>query len=57
MRPRITDDTLDEVQHRIRGEVPLPPDRLTVEEQVQVLLERYDDQNQELQRLRRQTNF
>lgn len=57
MRPRITDDTLDEVQRRIRGEVPLPPDRLTVEEQVQVLLERYDDQNEELQRLRRQTNF
>lgn len=57
MRPRITDDTLDEVQRRIRGEVPLPPDRLTVEEQVQVLLERYDDQNEELQRLRRQTSL
>jgi hypothetical protein len=49
MRPQFSEETLTEVQDRIRHEVPLPPDRLSVEEQVQVLLEVHDKKERKLE--------
>jgi hypothetical protein len=48
MRPQFSEETLAKVQDRIRHETRVPPDRLTVEEQVGVLVELHDEKERKL---------
>jgi polyhydroxyalkanoate synthesis regulator phasin len=52
MRPEISEELAAEVDDRVRSEVRVPPDRLTFQDRVRILLEEYDEASASVDELR-----
>lgn len=42
MRARLSEDVVEEVNDRIRDELPIPPSKLSFEDRLEVLLDQHD---------------